>query len=99
MVGTLAGQAIPDNVQGMEFALVALFVVLVLDSFRNNPDFSLPVVAALLGVLAVVITPNQVLMVALIVYFLFLLARVYSPRFDGLIEWRRRGADGPGGER
>ncbi|WJY90760.1 AzlC family ABC transporter permease [Corynebacterium confusum] len=95
VVGALAGQAIPDNVQGMEFALVALFVVLALDSFRNNPDFSLPAVAALLGVLAVVITPNQVLMVALIAYFLFLLARVYSPRFDELIEWRR----GPGGER
>ncbi|MGO2573401.1 MAG: hypothetical protein ACTH8I_05230 [Corynebacterium casei] len=49
MVGALAGQVIPPNVEGLEFALVALFVVLTMDSFKNNPDYSLPLTAVVLA--------------------------------------------------
>ena len=89
-VGALAGQVIPPSVQGMEFALVALFVVLTMESFRNNQDFSLPLSAVVVGTLAAAFAPRQLLMVALIAYFILLLIRYASPRVDAAIRLRRR---------
>lgn len=91
IVGALAGQVIPSTVQGMEFALVALFVVLAMDSFRNNQDFSLPLSAAMVGILAAAFAPGQLLMVALSVYFILLIIRYLSPRVDATFSLRRRG--------
>lgn len=91
IVGALAGQVIPSTVQGMEFALVALFVVLAMDSFRNNQDFSLPLSAAMVGILAAAFAPGQLLMVALSVYFILLIIRYLSPRVDAAFSLRRRG--------
>ncbi|MGV0382401.1 AzlC family ABC transporter permease [Corynebacterium segmentosum] len=88
IVGALAGQVIPSSVEGMEFALVALFVVLAMDSFRNNQDLSLPLSAAALGILAAFITPGQLLMVSLSAYFLLLIIRYLSPRADNALTWR-----------
>ncbi|WKS68255.1 AzlC family ABC transporter permease [Corynebacterium accolens] len=88
IVGALAGQVIPSSVEGMEFALVALFVVLAMDSFRNNQDVSLPLSAAALGILAAFITPGQLLMVSLSAYFLLLIIRYLSPRVDNALTWR-----------
>ena len=88
LVGALAGQVIPSFVEGMEFALVALFVVLAMDSFRNNQDLSLPLSAAALGILAAFITPGQLLMVSLSAYFLLLIIRYLSPRVDNALTWR-----------
>lgn len=88
IVGALAGQVIPSSVEGMEFALVALFVVLAMDSFRNNQDLSLPLSAAALGILAAFITPGQPLMVSLSAYFLLLIIRYLSPRVDNALTWR-----------
>ena len=91
IVGALAGQVIPSTVQGMEFALVALFVVLAMESFRNNQDFSLPLSAALVGILAAAFAPGQLLMVALSAYFILLIIRYLSPRVDAAFTLRRRG--------
>ncbi|MER0092639.1 AzlC family ABC transporter permease [Corynebacterium sp. KPL2838] len=88
LVGALAGQVIPSSVEGMEFALVALFVVLAMDSFRNNQDLSLPLSAAVLGILAAFITPGQLLMVSLSAFFLLLIIRYLSPRVDNALTWR-----------
>lgn len=88
LVGALAGQVIPSSVEGMGFALVALFVVLAMDSFRNNQDLSLPLSAAVLGILAAFITPGQLLMVSLSAYFLLLIIRYLSPRVDNALTWR-----------
>lgn len=89
IVGSLAGQGIPSDIKGLEFALVALFVVLALDSFKNNQDYSLPLTAGVLGLIAAVVFPNQILMVALSAYLVVLLVRFYSPRIDQKMEWRK----------
>lgn len=91
IVGARAGQVIPSTVQRMEFALVALFVVLAMDSFRNNQDFSLPLSAAMVGILVAAFAPGQLLMVALSVYFILLIIRYLSPRVDAAFSLRRRG--------
>lgn len=89
IVGAVAGQAVPDSVQGMEFALVALFVVLAFDSFKNNPDYSLLVISGIIALICALLVPGQMLMVALVVYFLVLIARFFSPRLDAALTWKR----------
>lgn len=88
LIGALAGQVIPPSVKGLEFALVALFVVLAIDCFQNNRDYSLPLSAALLGIGAGVLFPQQLLVVALSAYFLLLILRYLFPRFDKVLSWR-----------
>ncbi len=83
IVGALAGEVIPAGIQGMEFALVALFVVLAWETFRNNRDLSLVLIAAGLAVVA-----GEYLMIALSAYFLLLLGRHLSPALDRALEWR-----------
>ena len=89
IIGAVAGQAIPPSVKGLEFALVALFIVLAIDSFQNNKDYSLPLSAAALGILASFVFPGQLLMVALSAYFLLLVVRYLSPRIDNALILRR----------
>lgn len=89
IIGAVAGQAIPPSVKGLDFALVALFIVLAIDSFQNNKDYSLPLSAAVLGVLVGCLFPGQLLMVALSAYFLLLVVRYLSPRADSAMILRR----------
>lgn len=89
ILGALAGQVIPSDLEGLEFALVALFVVLMMDSFKNHQDYSLPLTAGVFGIIAAIIFPNQILMVALSAYLAVLLLRFYSPRIDEKLEWRK----------
>ena len=88
VVGALAGLVIPPGIKGMEFALVALFVVLAWETFRNHRDLSLVLVSGGLAVLVGLVAPDQLLMVALSVYFLVLIGRHLSPRLDRALEWR-----------
>ena len=39
IIGALAGQIIPPDVQGMEFALNALFIVLAYEALQSSRDF------------------------------------------------------------
>ncbi len=88
IVGALVGEVIPAGIQGMEFALVALFVVLAWETFRNSRDLSLVLIAGGLAVLVGLMAPASLLMVALSAYFLLLLGRHFSPALDRALEWR-----------
>lgn len=88
IVGALVGEVIPAGIQGMEFALVALFVVLAWETFRNNRDLSLVLIAGSLAVLVGLVAPASLLMIALSAYFLLLLGRHLSPALDRALEWR-----------
>lgn len=88
IVGALVGEVIPAGIQGMEFALVALFVVLAWETFRNNRDLSLVLIAGGLAVLVGLVAPASLLMIALSAYFLLLLGRYLSPALDRALEWR-----------
>ncbi|SMG18159.1 4-azaleucine resistance probable transporter AzlC [Corynebacterium pollutisoli] len=88
VVGALVGEVIPAGIQGMEFALVALFVVLAWETFRNSRDLSLVLIAGGLAVLVGLVAPASLLMIALSAYFLLLLGRHLSPALDRALEWR-----------
>jgi predicted branched-subunit amino acid permease len=86
-VGALVGGALPiDRVQGLDFALTALFVVLSIDAYRARPDRSSAVGALGCAIIAAVVVPGQMLAWAFAGYTALLLGRI--------VVARRRGRDG-----
>ena len=90
ITGALAGYLLPPDLEGMEFALTALFAVLAFEAFQASNDLSAPLIAAGLALIAALVVPGQMLMVALIAYFGVLLARFFSPPLDLALTWKRR---------
>lgn len=88
VLGAVAGSAIPQGLKGMEFALTALFIVLAWESFRNNQDWSLIFFAVAFSLIGLGLVPQQMLIFALVVYFLLLLVRNASPRIDARLTWK-----------
>ena len=88
IVGALAGAVIPAGVEGFDFALTALFAVLAFEAFQASRDLSAPLIAGGLALAAAVVLPGQVIIVALVSYFLVLLLRFWAPRVDDRLTWR-----------
>lgn len=88
IVGALAGAVIPAGVEGFDFALTALFAVLAFEAFQASRDLSAPLIAGGLALAAAVVLPGQVILVALVSYFLVLLLRFWAPRVDDRLTWR-----------
>ena len=86
--GALAGAVIPAGVEGFDFALTALFAVLAFEAFQASRDLSAPLIAGSLALAAAVVLPGQVIIVALVSYFLVLLLRFWAPRVDDRLTWR-----------
>ncbi|WP_431781074.1 AzlC family ABC transporter permease [Streptomyces chumphonensis] len=79
--GALLGALIPDGVVGLEFALTALFTVLALDALRERRhDLPTPLLALLSALLAWVVAPDQLLLVAFALFTAALLARHAATR-------------------
>ena len=86
-IGALAGSALPiQRVQGLDFALTALFVVLAIDAYRVRPAPLLAVGAAGCAVVAWLLVPQQMLVWAFVGYTALLIGR--------LVLARRGNADG-----
>ncbi|MGV0344404.1 AzlC family ABC transporter permease [Corynebacterium lehmanniae] len=88
IVGALTGAVIPAGVEGFDFALTALFAVLAFEAFQASRDLSAPLIAGGLALAAAVVLPGQVIIVALVSYFLVLLLRFWVPRVDDRLTWR-----------
>lgn len=88
ILGAVAGAALPDDIKGMEFALTALFVVLAMESFHATRDFSLPLIAVVLAVLATIFVGGSVMAAALSTYFAMMVLRFYVPKVDRALTWR-----------
>ena len=88
IVGALAGAVIPAGVEGFDFALTALFAVLAFEAFQASRDLSAPLIAGGLALAAAVVLPGQVIIVALVSYFLVVLLRFWAPRVDDRLTWR-----------
>ena len=88
IVGALTGAVIPAGVEGFDFALTALFAVLAFEAFQASRDLSAPLIAGGLALAAAVVLPGQVIIVALVSYFLVLLLRFWAPRVDDRLTWQ-----------
>jgi 4-azaleucine resistance transporter AzlC len=75
-MGALAGTRLPlDRLQGLDFALTALFVVLAIEGYRATRDLGTAGLAVLCGVAAQALFPHQMLLAALSLFAGLLVAR------------------------
>lgn len=73
IVGALAGSSLPA-IDGLEFALVVLFVVLAVDALRASGAARDPLVAVACALVALVLAPGQMPVVAMGLYVVTILA-------------------------
>ncbi len=76
LVGALTGSALPDDVEGFGFALVALFAVLAIDAIRATRDVPTPLLAVAASLVAARLAPDRMLVVALALLVVALLVRL-----------------------
>jgi 4-azaleucine resistance transporter AzlC len=79
-IGALGGTLIPPGVQGLDFAVTALFVVLGIDAFRARRDVPAAVVAVACALVGHVVFGEQMLVAAMSMFTGFLLTRYASRR-------------------
>ena len=83
IIGALAGSALPFELEGLDFALTALFVVLAIEAMDVSRDIWLPVVAAVAGMAGYLISESQMLLIGLSAYFAYLVGRFFWQRAQG----------------
>lgn len=88
IIGAAAGTALPAGLEGMDFALTALFAVLAIDAFQAHRDWSLPILALAAMAVGWSLTPDSMLVTGLLAYVAVLVARAYSPALDRVLTWR-----------
>ncbi|MGJ9441227.1 MULTISPECIES: AzlC family ABC transporter permease [unclassified Actinotignum] len=82
LLGVAIGGFLPGQIRGVNFALVALFIVLALDAFHARRDIPGVLGAGLAFVLAQLCAPSALLPVAMSLFALFLVVRfVVRTRF------------------
>lgn len=77
ITGVIVGSTLLQDVRGLDFILTALFITLAMDAYRHNPDRSTLVSAALLGIVASLLSGQHMLVVAMAAFAVFLLVRYW----------------------
>ena len=73
-VGCLAGGLIKVNTSGLEFSLTALFIVIVMEMFKNDKNYKVLGAACLFGVAGVALMPAKEMLVgSMALCFVFIL--------------------------
>jgi 4-azaleucine resistance transporter AzlC len=75
LVGVALASMLPEPIEGFEFALVALFIVMALDAARSKREIPSVVLAGLSVALSMIAFPGAEVLAALVVYTLLLVAR------------------------
>lgn len=68
LVGVWLAGSLPAPIEGFEFALVALFIVMTLDALRSKREIPSAVLAGLAVTIALIAFPAQALLVALLIF-------------------------------
>ena len=68
MVGGLAGATALQGLEGLDFILPALFVVLAMDAYRARPDSRTLLLAVAAALLAFVLAPGSMLLIAMTLF-------------------------------
>ena len=75
LVGVSAGSLIPTQIEGLDFALTALFITLTLDAARTRRELPSILLAGGSFAVAMVVAPGQRLLVALLLFVACLVVR------------------------
>ena len=68
LVGVSAGSLIPTQIEGLDFALTALFITLTLDAARTRRELPSILLAGVSFAVAMVVAPGQHLIIALLLF-------------------------------
>lgn len=85
LVGVVIAGALPAPIEGFEFALVALFVVMSMDAVRTRRELPSALLAVIAVTVAIMIAGDSALLVALVIYAVLLGLRYAAskhPRFQ-----------------
>lgn len=80
IAGVLIAGALPEPIEGFEFALVALFVVMTLDAVRGKREIPSAVLAGLAVGIAILVVPENALLAALVLFTAMLAVRFVIAR-------------------
>ena len=83
IVGVVIAQMLPAPIEGFEFALCALFVVMAIDSVRSRREVPSALLAGAAIAIALVVAPESALLVALITFTVLLTIRYLFVRTTG----------------
>lgn len=75
LVGVAVGELLPMQIEGLDFALCALFVTLTLDACRSWTDVPSVLLAGMSYLVAVVVLPGQALFASMVIFVATLLVR------------------------
>ncbi|WP_240423791.1 AzlC family ABC transporter permease [Microbacterium halotolerans] len=85
LVGVAIASLIPFRIEGLEFALCALFVTLVLDACRSFAEVPSLLLAAVSFTAAVALVPEQTLFAAMVIFLALLAVRFVVARRRGSV--------------
>jgi 4-azaleucine resistance transporter AzlC len=74
-LGGLTGATLLSEIEGMDFILTALFIVLALEAYLERPDPLTAGLAAVSAAVALLLAPGSMLLVAMLVFLATLVAR------------------------
>lgn len=75
LTGVALGSLIPEPIDGLDFALCALFITLILDAYKNGREAPSALLAGLAFSIGVVLTPNSAIFTSLSAFVAMLAAR------------------------
>lgn len=74
LLGAILGDFIKADTRGLEFSLTSLFIVVVIEMFKNDKNYRVPFAAVFFGVLGVSLFPAKFVLVgSMALCFVFLL--------------------------
>ena len=94
-LGFFLGSSFLAHLEGFDFVMTALFTVLALDAYRANPDRLTVLFSVIAAVLALIITPGSMLLVAMAVYMALLMGRYVAAKKRGSLPQHMLVADDP----
>ena len=80
LVGLAIASALPAPLEGFEFALCALFIVMTLDAFRSKRELPSVLLAGLSASVALLAAPDAAMLVALLLFAALLTLRYIVAR-------------------
>lgn len=86
LAGLAVASALPEPLEGFEFALCSLFIVMTIDAFRSKRELPSVLLAGLSTAAAMLVTPNAAMLTALVLFAALLAVRYALLRARGTHE-------------
>ena len=83
LVGVAIAWSIPGTIEGLDFALLALFITLTLDAVRTREQLPSLLIATVAFFAAMLITPDQIIFAGMIIFMTLLTLRYFTAKRKG----------------